>query len=162
MPKTSSEFPDFPAYTYVPGFAPHPISDPQGHMRDQPKPSHWTDEQHLQWGQRLFNGGFYWEAHEAWEHVWLSLGRITSEALAIKGLIKLAASAVKCREQNRDGAIRHAIRAAELLKTEVDSSLMDQIHMPTAISVADQFSENPPFDVVPSSRLPIRLTNANL
>ena len=102
-------FPDLPPYTYVPGFAAHPISHPDGHMRDFELPTDWSQSQFLQWGQRLFNNGYYWEAHEVWEHVWLELGRTTDDALIVKGLIKLAASGVKCREGNATGATRHAV-----------------------------------------------------
>ncbi|MCA8997366.1 MAG: DUF309 domain-containing protein, partial [Planctomycetaceae bacterium] len=56
-----------------------------------------------------------WEAHEAWEHVWIALGRFGDAADHIKGLIKLAAAGVKCLEGNTRGATRHANRALELL-----------------------------------------------
>jgi len=63
----------------------------------------------------LFKGGFYWEAHEAWEGFWHALGRTTPEARCVQGLIHLAAAAVKIREGKPAGVTRHTQRARELL-----------------------------------------------
>jgi len=62
----------------------------------------------------LFNGGYAWEAHEAWEHFWNQLGRTTSEARLVQGLIHLAAACVKIREGKPQGVRRHTKRAREL------------------------------------------------
>jgi hypothetical protein len=63
----------------------------------------------------LFNGGWYWEAHEAWEGLWHALGRTSLEARFVQGLIHLAAAAVKIREGKPAGVSRHTQRARELL-----------------------------------------------
>jgi hypothetical protein len=63
----------------------------------------------------LFNGGWYWEAHEVWEGFWHALGRATPEAQFVQGLIHLAAAAVKIREGKPVGVARHTERAGELL-----------------------------------------------
>ena len=112
-----------PPYTYVPGRAPHPVNDPQGHLfgqeHDAPSPldpSH--PEQclpHLR-AVDLFNTGYYWEAHEEWEGLWHAAGRTGTTADFLKGLIKLAAAGVKAYEGRAEGVRRHANRAAELLK----------------------------------------------
>jgi len=62
----------------------------------------------------LFNAGYYWEAHEAWEGVWIAAGRKGLLADYVKGLIKLAAAGVKVREASAIGAQRHFARAEEL------------------------------------------------
>lgn len=152
-----SHFPDLPPYTYVPGYAPHPISDPDGHMRKSRLPESWSPQDHFQWGKRLFDHGYYWEAHEAWEHLWLELGRASPEALTVKGWIKLAASAVKCREGNATGAIRHAMRAAELLRAGSDSSLFDARRLKVALESAERIAKTPPVDHVAPSDQPIPL-----
>ncbi|WP_292396668.1 DUF309 domain-containing protein, partial [Mesorhizobium sp.] len=47
----------------------------------------------------LFNHGYYWEAHEAWEPLWHTAKQSTQHRLFFKGLILLAAAArVKIRE----------------------------------------------------------------
>jgi hypothetical protein len=62
----------------------------------------------------LLNAGNYWEAHEAWEHVWVACGRRGDLADFVKGMVKLAAAGVKHAQGNPGGAERHARRAAEL------------------------------------------------
>lgn len=152
-----TDFPDLPPYTYVPGYAPHPVSDPDGHMQQISLPETWSQQDHLQWGTRLFEHGYYWEAHEAWEHLWLELGRTSEEALTIKGLIKLAASAVKCREGNSTGAIRHASRAAELLRPGSHSVLFEGCNLKAARESAKRIAESPLVDHVAPSDHPVPL-----
>jgi hypothetical protein len=112
-----------PPYSYVPGHAPHPVSDPRGHLYGHApaKPpalnrDHWRASEAYRYGVDLFNHGFYWEAHEAWESLWHAAGRHGPAAMWLKALIKLAAAAVKLREGNASGATRHANRALQLLE----------------------------------------------
>jgi len=62
----------------------------------------------------LFNAGYYWEAHEAWEGLWHAYGRHGAAADVLKALIKLAAAGVKVREGQEHGVRTHAGRAALL------------------------------------------------
>jgi hypothetical protein len=62
----------------------------------------------------LFNEGFYWESHEAWESFWHALGRTSPEAQFVQGLIHLAAACVKIREGRPEGVRRHTQRARTL------------------------------------------------
>jgi uncharacterized protein len=132
-----------PPYSYVPGHdLPHPVNDSSGHSfsAQAQAEAHGTSKPppvlaHLppdpasrrqtiaatlaadpQWlySLDLFNGGWYWEAHEAWEGFWNALGRTTSEARLVQGLIHLAAAAVKIREGKPNGVARHTQRAREL------------------------------------------------
>ncbi len=153
MPELPTTFPDLPPYTYVPGYAPHPISHPDGHLRDFELPETWSHADHFEWGRRLFNSGYYWEAHEAWEHVWLELGRTSDEAMITKGFIKLAASGVKCREGNAAGAIRHATRSAVLLQSASDSTLFNNCDLNAVRENARACAASPPTAFVePSSQ----------
>lgn len=129
-----------PPYAYVPGHdLPHPVTDPRGHSyaasdRDlsaaksstsvdvatdaesrQAMAAGLTADPRWLHAIDLFNGGWYWEAHEAWEGFWHALGRVTPEARSIQGLIHLAAAAVKIREGKPAGVTRHTTRAWELL-----------------------------------------------
>lgn len=139
-----------PPYTYVPGKTPHPISDPRGHMYAREHvmceaegggkglvPHELERLDGVQRGLQLYAAGFYWEAHEAWEGVWLQLGRTAPAALFVKGLIKLAAAGVKALEGNRSGVERHARRAADLL-------CESQIAGHHWLKVARQLSIQPP------------------
>src|SRR5438874_1948640 len=124
-------FPDrpLPPYSYVPGLSPHPTSDPRGHSFGQrepkPKPldetSYAANATYL-YAIDLFNHGFYWEAHEAWEALWHAAGRHGPTADFLKGLIKLAAAGVKAREGRAAGVKQHAKRAEELFRGVAKSS----------------------------------------
>jgi hypothetical protein len=131
-----------PPYAYVPGHGqPHPVNDPEGHLYVPQTKGHEpanaaavhaevrttpalergslaatlaADPQWL-YALDLFNGGFYWESHEAWEGFWIALGRNTQEAQCVQGLIRLAAACVKIREGKPVGVRRHLKRARELL-----------------------------------------------
>src|SRR5262249_41594058 len=88
----------FPAYTYLPGGSPHPTADPQGHSfgirpgsHEAFRPEAWQLSENYLFGLDLFNHGYYWEAHEAWESLWHACGRRGLTADFLKGLIKLAA-----------------------------------------------------------------------
>ena len=116
---------DFPPYTYVPAQTPHPVSDPGGHQfglePEQPattdfSPDQWLRSRDYLHGIDLFNHGYYWEAHEAWEAVWHAAGRSGPTADLLKGLIKLAAAGVKTRAGSLAGRRRHCRRAAELFR----------------------------------------------
>jgi hypothetical protein len=111
-----------PPYSYVPGHAPHPVSDLRGHMHGhvaEPAPpldpNDWRASPAYLDGVDLFNHGFYWEAHETWESLWHAAGRGGPTGAWLKGLIKLAAAGVKAREGNPIGVERHARRSLELV-----------------------------------------------
>lgn len=128
-----------PPYSYVPGHAPHPVSDPRGHMHGHgPQPASPLDPNDWQTlptyldGVDLFNHGFYWEAHEMWESLWHAAGRSGPTGTWLKGLIKLAAAGVKAREGNPIGVERHARRSLALfgeLRTLLPSTLPDYCGM---------------------------------
>ncbi|MEM9659607.1 MAG: DUF309 domain-containing protein [Planctomycetota bacterium] len=112
----------FPPYSYVAGFTPHPVSHPDGHMHNRVEPAptsldptRWQECEVFRYAVDLFNHGYYWEAHEAWETLWLAADRAGPIADFCKGLIKLAAAGVKAREGNPRGVRRHAARSAELV-----------------------------------------------
>src|SRR3981081_2459548 len=54
----------------------------------------------LQHGIDLFNSGRYWEAHEAWEEVWMP-DRKGPDASFYKGLIQIAAGCLHYSRHNR-------------------------------------------------------------
>jgi hypothetical protein len=107
---------EFPAYAYLPGRHPHPVRDPAGHSFQVP-PVHvvaTVGSEEYYWGADLFNHGYYWEAHEAWEGLWKVAGKGSEIRCLLKGLILLSAAGVKIREGKRTAAGRHAGRAAGL------------------------------------------------
>ena len=108
----------FPSYAYLPGKGPHPVRDPGGHSYGvQPVlVSASLDSEQFAWGQDLFNHGYYWEAHEAWEGLWQTANRGSPLRAFLKGLILLSATGVKIREGKPTPAMRHAGRAGALLR----------------------------------------------
>src|SRR5262245_6153026 len=115
-----------PPYAYVPdGPWPHPVSSPAGHsagrvpVRVEPiGAGGWAASPAFRRGVALFNAGYYWEAHEAWEALWHAQGRRGPTADVLKGLIKLAAAGVKVRQRQPRGVATHAHRAAALFEAE--------------------------------------------
>src|SRR5262249_44472963 len=102
-------------------------------------------------GIELFNAGYYWEAHEAWEPLWHVHGRRGPIADVLKGLIKLAAAGVKVREGRLAGARTHASRAAEALTRARSSAGPSQLglDLDSLVQLAMQLSHDPPTDPAP-------------
>ncbi len=148
-------FPDLilPPYTYVPGKAPHPLSDPAGHSygAHAPKPppvddADWSQHAAYLAGIDLFNLGYYWEAHESWEAAWHAVGRRGPIADFLKGLIKLAAAGVKVREGRPAGVVAHALRAALLFSNAAadGATVRLGLPLPDLVQAAETMAEYPP------------------
>lgn len=113
----------FPPYAYVPGRRPHPTRHPRGHSfgarprrPEPPDADRWRACRAYLYGVDLFNHGYYWEAHEAWEALWNACARSRPAGSFFKALVHLAAAGVKVREGKPRGVKRHARRAAELFE----------------------------------------------
>jgi hypothetical protein len=113
----------FPAYAFTPGRNPHPVRDPHGHSYDihiapppAPDPANWRGSHDYLRGIDLFNAGYYWEAHEAWEGLWNVSGRAGPIAVFLQALIALTAAGLKLRIHNEFGTTAHARRADWLLE----------------------------------------------
>jgi uncharacterized protein len=110
---------ELPPYAYVPGRRPHPTRDPQGHGHGQlegPPPAPldpiaWHQSRPYLRGIELFEHGYYWEAHEVWEGLWIVGGREGAVAELLRGLILLAAAGVKIRQGRGRGAATLGARA---------------------------------------------------
>ncbi len=92
----------FPAYRFIPGQTPHPTRDPEGHSYNQEPdplisfdPDKWHSCEEYLYGIDLFNHGYWWEAHEALEAVWVAAGRRTNTGLFVQGLIQVAVAHLK-------------------------------------------------------------------
>lgn len=67
-------------------------------------------------GIALFNEGRFWEAHEAWEEVWM-LDRHGPERAFYKGLIQVAAGCLHYTRHNRRGAVNKLGSGSDLLRS---------------------------------------------
>jgi hypothetical protein len=110
-----------PPYAYLPGQTPHPTRDREGHSFGNepatpaaPDPENWRSCRDYLYGIDLFNHGFYWEAHEAWEGLWVASGRQGARATYLQALINLAATGFKARWGSARGMRANAKTAARL------------------------------------------------
>ena len=95
----------FPSYRFVPGRSPHPVRDPGGHSYNKPPlqlspfaAADWRSCDEYLYGIDLFNHGYWWEAHEALEAVWVAAGRQTETGLFVQGLILIAVAHLKMHQ----------------------------------------------------------------
>lgn len=102
-----------PPYRYIPGRAPHPLRDPAGHSHGAQlgaapefDPARWARSEALRYAVDLFNHGYYWEAHEALEGLWVAVGRHTPAGRFLQGLIQVAVGQLKAVQGHRDAAAR--------------------------------------------------------
>lgn len=94
----------FPAYRYTPGVSPHPVADPLGHSYSDGEAlddiNASSDPQGLfLFGVDLHNAGYWWEAHEAWETVWLKTMPNTSVRHGLRGMIQVANAHLKLHQE---------------------------------------------------------------
>lgn len=104
-----------PAYRFVPGRTPHPTRDPEGHSYGAKEqavpafdPNDWASCGPFLYGVDLFNRGYWWEAHEAWESLWKTAGRRTELGLFLQGLIQVSVSQLKLLQGFGEAAERLA------------------------------------------------------
>ena len=91
-----------PSYRYIPGKAPHPRRDPRGHsyglpeLRPEPlDPDRWACSERYLRGIDLFNFGYFWECHEAFEAIWHGVGKSSVLGQFAQGMVQIAAAHIK-------------------------------------------------------------------
>lgn len=92
----------FPPYAYLPGRDPHPTRDPRGHSYDAEEgdavylpADEWRANEGFLFGVDLYNAGYLWEAHEAWEELWHAARADELQRECLQGLIQCAAACLK-------------------------------------------------------------------
>jgi hypothetical protein len=97
-----------PGYRFIPGETPHPTADPRGHSYrppgvppppapPYPGPAHWAECETYLFGCDLYNHAYWWEAHEAWESLWLQAPVEGEDRQLLQGLIQTANAHLKLR-----------------------------------------------------------------
>lgn len=66
-------------------------------MTDEIVPHQVATHLAFRYGADLYNAGFYWEAHEVWEPVWMALPPNSRERIACQALIQAANACLKLR-----------------------------------------------------------------
>ena len=90
----------FPPYRFVPGQHPHPTAHPDGHSYEDGHPSgvtliepqDWATSTDYLYGADLYNHGYWWEAHEAWEGLWQVGDKQGTQGVFLKSLIQFSAT----------------------------------------------------------------------
>jgi uncharacterized protein len=90
----------------------------------------------LKQGIDLFNSGRYWDAHEAWEHVWMP-DRRGPDAGFYKGLIQVAAGCLHYGRRNRRGALNKWRSGADYLRPYLPEHL--GVRLSALIATVDAF-----------------------
>lgn len=112
----------FPAYRYVPGRFPHPTAHAAGHSYLPPGQAHhraafvpperWRESEDYLYGCDLYNHGYWWEAHEAWEGLWQVTDKRGVQGRFLQALIQVAACHLKLFEGKREG-VRSLMASSE-------------------------------------------------
>jgi hypothetical protein len=105
----------FPSYAYLPGRDPHPTRDPRGHSHGHAPeifshvpPAGWRENDEYLFGVDLYNHGFLWEAHEAWENLWHLAKADADQAGFLQGLIQCSAASLKVPMEQPNGLAKLA------------------------------------------------------
>lgn len=102
-----------PPYRFIPGINPHPVRDEAGHGFGKPEPhavhldlSAWRTNEFYLYGVDLYNFGYWWESHEAWETYWHTTDKHSLEGHFFQGLIQISAALIKWHLQQPEGLER--------------------------------------------------------
>ena len=119
-----SKYP-FPKRKYIPGKSVHPRKAP--HLYQIPElpqailtndKDSWLKCERYLYAIDLFNYGYWWEAHEILEGLWMRAGRKTELALFIQGIIQIAAGLLKDSQGQGRGAALLSTKGLEKLKRQ--------------------------------------------
>lgn len=128
-----------PATAFVPGRDPRPeeglfisVADRAPARTD---PAAWRANEAWLYGFRLYGGGFFWEAHEVWEPVWMGAAPNSAERHLVQGLIQLANACLKLRMERKRAALR-LVRDAGLRLAEAGSAPLMGVAPGTVLAAA--------------------------
>ncbi|MGH1368418.1 MAG: DUF309 domain-containing protein [Maritimibacter sp.] len=91
-----------------------------------PRPAHGSIRPGLLEGLALYRSGFFWEAHEAWEPLWLEATPNSRDRSFLQGIIQLANGRLKLLMGKPQAAQRIAVLAREHLERAGGDRLLDQ------------------------------------
>ena len=80
-------------------------------------------------GVDLYNQGYLWESHEAWEGLWRAAGRYSVEGRFLQSLIFNSAALLKMHAGCWKGAETHSRRAVRQLNAVCDRLSGDPVFM---------------------------------
>lgn len=112
-----------PASAHVPGRSSRPATTaidpgpepPPGHAPGLDAPAAWRHYPAYLWAVDLYNHGYPWEAHEAWEALWQRAPAGSVVRLMLQALIQCAAAVVHARDGRAAGVAAVGARAVRRL-----------------------------------------------
>jgi hypothetical protein len=116
-----------PSRAFVPGTVPRP-----------PEHGALPPEVAFLRGIDLYHAGYLWEAHEQWECTWRA-SRDETDRHFLQGLVQIAASVLKARMGNAEGAKKLARKAREHL-----AHVPGERHRGLALAFLRAFDGTPP------------------
>lgn len=113
-----------PTHAYIPGRTPrHPegaFDKVRDSVRDGMDPQALAETQAFACGLRWLREGFYWEAHEVLEPVWMACPEAGAERALVQGLIQIANARLKdSMDRPRASARLRAVAAGLLERAEI-------------------------------------------
>lgn len=103
-------------------------------------PADWARNGAYLYGFRLYNEGFFWEAHEVWETVWLACRPNASERSLMVALIQLTNATLKLAMGRQAAALRILPAAAEALREcESRRSIVMGVHISRLLAELARF-----------------------
>jgi uncharacterized protein len=107
-------------------------------------PMTWRDNEAYMAGLRLYAHGYYWEAHEVWEPVWMQAALRSQERELTQGLIQLANAALKLKMDQPKAARRLASIAERHFReaTFGATAIVMGVDLPAMTEAARAFVQN--------------------
>lgn len=133
MPDENTNVP-LPAHAYIPGSSPR---HPEGffdNLRSSVRPGMSAETlsgtSAFRSGLRFLKAGYFWEAHEVLEPVWMALPPDTPERYLVQALIQLANAKLKARMNRPRAAIRLCQLTRGLLhKVDAETCMSVSLHL---------------------------------
>ena len=155
MTRRYSDIP-LPETRYQPGISPRSVRQrSKGWLESLQKPARldraaWQKSLHYRYAIDLFNGQYWWEAHEVLEGLWVKAGRRDDLALFLQGLIQVCAALLKKSQGIEEGA--RSLAARGVPKIAAHSGIFLGVHVENLVQaiqsyIADQ-TETPPLIVL--------------
>ncbi|MCC6408844.1 MAG: DUF309 domain-containing protein [Planctomycetes bacterium] len=137
----------FPSHAFVPGRTPRHATDARDgcdgrELGNALAPERWREDGDYLFGVDLYNAGFLWEAHEAWEGPWRA-STDPRQRLQLQGLIQLAAACLKLEMAEPSGADRLARAASEKLLSLGATEFMGLAPAEVAVALDSFFAGRP-------------------
>ncbi len=124
---------NLPPYRFGIDPGPHPTRHPDGHSFGRAE--RLDDRAAFERGVRLFDHGYYWEAHEAWEGAWRRAATDAPERDLWQALILIAAAALK-RARGEPAAVERLARKARERIARAEREGGRQLFDVTAVQIA--------------------------